>query len=320
MPVASGHGVNVSFLFEDNGFASSPNDSTHKPFGQDARLTTRDATNSLQRVSNPGSRDTNELVETNFEGSWAVEMNLSATEWLQLLYGSPSSTSNTDSTTLSYTPDTLPTSFQIVEGTQATGAETLLQGCIVTSASIDLTQGEVATVSLEGNYATEDHTPSTSLTSQPSVSEDTLAFQDATLNRDGSELDLMQSASLTLNPNVRLVYDFGSRTAEDFGVGRFETELTGTRVVNSDDDKTRIYGGASATSPQTDITNEQDMTFTFDNGRGGADIKTVTFNVSGATPESFSRANIGDPDSNLEDELSEMALSVSVDVENGDNL
>jgi hypothetical protein len=322
-PAAAGHETRVSYLFEDNGFASAPNDSTDKPFGRDATLSTLEASNNEQRLYHFGTRTADTIVELGFSGSWTAEFILSASEWLAALYDTPTETDNTDYTTREYL-GTTPQSLQITQSTPATGEERTLSGCVVTSMSLDINADDTASVTLEGVYADDTNDPDASssggLKSQPSVSPEPMRFAEADLKRSGSSLDMTQgSASLTINNGTELLYGFGQRTPTSFAARAQTVDLTHSRVVQGESDLQTFYGN-SADSVQDKIDNSTDLSLVFTNGESAADQLTITFDISNCLTSSHSRSGIGDESADLMDELSMAGASSSATVDIGDNL
>ncbi|AGM11980.1 hypothetical protein DNAM5_121 [Haloarcula californiae tailed virus 1] len=320
MPSAAGHEARVSYLWENDGsdnpdFATdSPSDSDNKPFGSDATMNTLEGSNNAVRVFDPNDREAREVIEQNFEGSWSVEFTLTNPWWLRGVIHYDVSTSGASAPyTHDYDGD-IPYSMRIVQGTEATGTERVLKGCVISSAEISASVGGMVNVSLQGAYADEDLDTGGVGAAQPTVDERPLHFAHATLKRDGATLSLVQNASLTIENNIDLIRELGSRIAADYSPKQRTVDISYGDIVEDETEVQRMYG--SGTTPQNTVENDKPMTFTFDDGGSGSDKNAVTFNIGGAFPNSYSRSGIGDPEADLEGSLSEMAATIDASAEN----
>ena len=322
MPTAAGHNVRVSYLWEEDGdgnpdFATeSTEDTDHKPFGSDASLTTADGSNQAVRVFDPNSREAREVIEQMFSGSWGVEFTLTNPWWLRgLLHFDPDSTGSSAPYTHSWTGD-VPFPMQLVIGNETTGNERILRGAVIVSGTISVGVGGMVTVSLEGAYADEDLNEGVSLTEQPAINERPMTFAQATLQRDGTTLSLIQNAQLSIENNTDLIPELGNRTAVAYSPKVRSITISYTDIVEDDDDIQRMYGSATATSPQTTVENEEDAAFVFDNGKTGDEQNTLRLDLDGLFPDGYSRTGQGDPEADLEGTLSEIPATITAQAEN----
>jgi hypothetical protein len=120
----------------------------------------------------------------------------------------------------------------------------------------------------------------------------------------------VQDASLTLEGNVDMIYELGTRLGVDFSPKALEPSLSYSDIVrnNSDDaasDVQRMYGSSSSTTP--DDPNMDDAAvkaeLEFDNGASGSDKNTLTFTMAGTFLDTYSRNNVGDPTADIEGDI-----------------
>lgn len=304
----------VHFLWEDNGYTQSPTDSTPKTPGYDAQFTTAEATNNGQRIYLPHSRTAVDIKEGVFDGSWAVQFDLSDPWWLRACFGAPSTSGS--GPTYDHVYDGTPDPLRWVIGYPDTTTERVLTGCVAARASVQPTVGEaVAQVVLEGFYASEESNSPGSLTTQPTPDYDVLNYVDARLDLDGTEQTIMQDASLELVLNTAAIRGWTSRFPIDYSVANFEPALDYSKLRDaSDAARENVYGGSS--SMQEDIPTDP-VTLDFDNGETGSSTNQVTFSATGTFPESYGESGIGDVTQLTTEELNRMIGDVSVTATNG---
>jgi len=195
----------------------------------------------------------------------------------------------------------------------------------VSSVDVDVSTDDTVTVSLDGSFATEytfstgdgDTLPYTSVSSQPDAQGRPLHFGNAVLNIGGSPLGLVQDASISIEGNVQIENELGTR----FGVApsflNLETDVSFTSIVNTDakdDRKQDMYGNSSGNSPAETISNaEKDLTMVIDNGLGST--PKFTFNLNKSLPDSFSRSNVGSPEDPIEEDIDRLVSEVTVSVD-----
>lgn len=324
MPASAGHQARLAYLWEDDGsgnpdFATdSPSDDTYKTFGANATMNTLEGSNNAVRVFDPGDREAAEVIEQQFEGSWSVEFTLTNPWWLRSVLDNGFSTSGSSAPYTHSLSGGVPYSMRIVQPTESTDSERVLLGCVATSASISVDTGGLVSVSLEGAYADDEiSTGVGSLTSQPTRDEDPLHFGHASISRDGGSttLSLVQDASLQINNNTDIVLELGSRVGADYSPKQLTADVDYTDIVENSDDVQRMYG--DATSVQTSMENHADIVFEFDNGGTGSDKNSLKFTLSDALPDTGSRSGVGDPEADLEDQLNEMAATITAEAQNG---
>lgn len=313
--------VNIQYEEPDN---YRTLDSNRDPFvpGANGSLDTAEATNQITRITNFSKEVAVELKEGNFDGAWALSWDLSSPWYLESVFGAPNTTDNGDG---SYThtydiSNADPTPFQIFEGYEtSTTAERVLKGCVPGSITVEPSTDDDggSRVTMEGFYAIETADTGVSLTSQDDPGK-VLNYTDAELQVDGSAEAIMQSASLDLSWGAtNAIQAFNSRFAIDYLVGSFEPMIDYSKLKQDAAALQDVYGGASATVVQEDLDNSVGTTMTFDNGSSaGSGINKHVFSATGTKPESYGEDGVGDPTSEIAENLNRMITDVTVDVTN----
>lgn len=320
MPTTAGHHTRVTYLWEDSSgspnFAGTPDDSTYKTFGSDVTVGTLEGSNQAVRVFDPGDREARNAIEQMFSGSWSVEFTLTNPWWLKAVLAEATA-SGTDPTTHTFDGQ-VPYSMRLIIGNENTGNERILKGCVVASARIQVSVNGMVTVSLDGAYADEEETSpgEASLQSQVTPTERPMTFAQASIARGGSTLGLVQSLSISIENNTDIIGELGSRVGVDYSpkVRSINVELGD--IVDDDTELSRMYGDSAATTPETKVDNSVAMTATFDNGETGSSKNSLTINLSGNIPQSYSRSGTGDPEADLEGTLNEITPSIDATAEN----
>lgn len=321
----TGADTRVAYLFEDNGFASSPNDSDHKPFGSDASMDTFEGNNQVRQVLEPGNKQPIDSLVQLFDGRWSVTFNMVNPWWMELVFGGPGSpTDNGDGTyTYSYA-GTSPTSFRIKEGYTNSGDTREAMGCVVSNVRIAPSVNDNVRVTLDGPYAEEEsNSPGVgSLFSQPSFQSEmsTMTFAQARVDLDGSEKSRVQDATLQVPLNVEMVGELNSRHPVDFytRVYRPRVDIREIKSGGGIDDLEKFYGGA--TTMQERVTNKLSMTFLFTNGvAAGSGMNKMEFSLSGTLSDTFSENGVGNPEQPIEEQINRTVESVSATATNETN-
>lgn len=318
--IQTGAHSTLVFYWEDAGFKADPSDTTPKPFGKDSRLSTFDGSRNAVELFDPNDREVAEWIEQQFDGSWTAEFTFGNPWWNRAVIDTPS-TSGVDSDgdgTNEYYEHTFdgqaPSSIQIVTGNTKSGEDWLLRGAVVANATISIEVPGQVTVSLDGAYASLEETSPSTQESQASRSAEAFTFADAQLSIGGTTQRLIQSMTLTIANNTDPVYELGSEEAVDFSpkARMLTVDHVQTRDDSSDDAINRFLGGSNTLSaPSTDA-----MTIRLDNGKTGSEKQTFQYDLPGALPNEFSVNNTGDPDSDIENSVTNRPVGVSATAEN----
>lgn len=320
MPVIDGGDVRVWILWEDNGYTNSPNDSTPKVPGANARLDTNEATNNGTRVTLPASRTSVTIRPGTFDGAWALSWRLTNPWMFRAIRGSPSTVDNGDGT-YTHTYDGTPDPFRIYEGYEpySDDDERALIGCVARQMTIGPAVGDDdgTQVTMEGFYAKDGLDSPGTLTTQPTLDQEVLGYEDATLDLDGTPQTIMQEASLRLQwPDLEDIVGWGSRFPIDWKAGMFEPDIDYTKIKVGQEPIKRVYGG-STTSIEEDVDNQQPLAMTLDNGTAaGSGQQIVALNGTGSFPESYGEPGVGNPRSRIDENISELLENVTIDATN----
>jgi len=322
--VATGADVRVNIQFEEPGNYRTL-DTTREPFvpGANGTLDSAEAVNQITRITSFSEETAIELKAGPFDGAWSLSWDLTSPWYLEALFGPPSTTDNGDGS-YTHTYDlsgNYPLPFQLFEGYEtSTTAERQLEGCVPGTITVEPSTDDDggSRVTMEGFYAYEETDTDVSLTSQDSVDESVLNYSDATLKVDGTAEAIVQNANLNMTWGAsNAIQAFGSRFAIEYLVGSFEPELNYSKLKQDAAALQDVYGGASASVVQEDVTNKVSAELALDNGSAaGSGINKHVFSLSGTKPESYGEDGVGDPTAPITENLVRMLTDVSVDVTN----
>lgn len=316
--VSQGHDFRLHYVHEDAGFLAAPNDSDNKPFGANAALDTAEGANNAQQVFGPASRAPIDIVEQNFEGSWSVSFQYTNPWWLEMLFGEPSTTDITNESSYAHTYDgEEPNSSQITIGREDSGKARVLSGCVATRASVQVSVGNPAQVTLEGAYADEEVLSPSSLDAQPSITKKPMTFADALLKKGGTTIGFVQQGTLSIQSNVDLLDEWGSRIAVDFSPKALTPQLNFEKFNEAGETTNleEMYGGS--TSVQEDVPGGDNYSLVLDNGKGeSSGINKLEVTLTNTFPASYDEDGIGDPQADLSERLNRLAEGVSATATN----
>ena len=320
MGVATGHDVRVNYLWEDNGYAQTPNDGDYKTFGADVRFNRAEASNDPTKLFDPNDREASKIIAQRFNGSWSVEFTLTNPWWVRAVISNPT----TDGTDLDgdgvadhYThtfdgkyADTM----QIRFGNEYSNDGRVLKGCVVRSCDIDVQVNDTVNVSLDGFYAEEEIVNDIG-PAQDTFQQDPMTFAQAQFSLDNEIVNLTQNVSLSIENNIDPVGELGTRFTVDYAPLVRDPSISFSKIEkDAQDELQRLYGGSTTIDNMPE--NQAPVTLTFDNGKSGADEETLQFDVTGAFRDSYSLSGLTDPEQQLRSDINEMAESVSATATN----
>lgn len=318
--VGAGHDTRLYLLWEDNGFASSSNDSENKPLGWNVQMTTAEGSNALRRIFMPGSRTAVDQIAMLFEGSFSVQFTLSDPWYLDAILGSSTQTDNSDGSYTYNWTNADPQSFQLVEGHVESGKERVLKGCVVTRMTIDASIEEEAQVTLEGAYADEEIRDPGALPNQPTPSHDPLTYVEGAVIIDKTTEGYVQSMTLTVEANVDMIREMGSRFPIDFNDKVLTPSVDFSALHDGDEANLESFYGTNApSSPAEDPVdgNKVSLEMSFDNGKtAGNGINKHTYAVTGTATDTFGEGGIGDPRADLEETVNRAGEDLDVYITN----
>lgn len=325
---------------EFNQAPGNPTDTTDKIFGANETMDTADASNNPERMMRPFQRHAEEIIETQFDGSWSADFVLTNTWWLQFVFGEPDTgtgdhvyeTTPHAGTSSAPTPPKSAHLVKEVHHHDGTVEQTVFTGCIAGSIDFEVSVEDTVSVSLDGVYADETtyedpttNSPIGEIGSQPSLDYRPMHFGNSTLrmdvNGDGSAetRSLIQDASISLEGNAEMAYELGTRFAVIPQYLAYEPSVDYTQLVTADtspEERQQMYGasvGSSTASPQESLT-DAGIIGELEFDANTATDNQVTIELTSAFPDELTRNNIGDPESALEDDVSRMAANATVTV------
>jgi hypothetical protein len=167
-------------------------------------------------------------------------------------------------------------------------------------------------VSLDGAYADEELLEGANLVEQPVIQYRPLHFGHATLKDTDATYSLVQNVSVSIENNVDLIQEIGTRTAVDYSPKIRSTSLSWSDITEDDSELKDMYGGN--TSVQETVENTSDVTVLFDNRKSGADKNTLQIDLDGVFQNEYGRSGVGDPEADLQGSMTGMTVGVTVTV------
>jgi hypothetical protein len=306
----SGHHGSVAYVFENNGYDSSPNDTTFKVFGGSTRLTTFDAAQQAARVFN-ADRTTAEIISQNFDGGWEITCDGFAEPpwWLAGILGQPTSTNISGSLydydyDLDNNNDPVPLRFYLP--TDGFNDYAVIPGAVIVDAQINQTDDASPEVTLNGFYASEPSTESSLSPAVPDFGETSFSNRDAELLVDTDSVGAPQDTTVEIATGARDIRGFGSGDVIDFVPGTWEPSVTWSKIIATDqtvDPLSRFQGGSQV-----------NVSLDWDNGLTGGDEYSIDVDATGSFPNEWSESGRNNPEENLVEEISEMCKDVDVTV------
>lgn len=306
----------VVFYYTDGFRGDRLNSDTPLSFGHNASMTTVEVDNQASRVYLPATRTAVDIRPGTVQGTWAISAELSTTEWLGSIRGSPTTTDNGDGS-YTHTYNGTPHPIEILEGDTELDETRVLEGGIATNATVSpSTDGEGGTeVTIEGLFAKESR--ETGTPTQPSISERPLDAKDALYTLNGTEQVVMLNASLQMPwTNAQLRYGFTSRFAQTYQVGNFEPTLSATRLRFNSDWRDNVYGG-STTSMQEEMDPNLGLELSFDNGLTGGDANEILFIGDEGFANTYSEDGVGNPQDAIQENADNLVQDIEIQVTNG---
>lgn len=299
-----GKHADVVYKFEDNGFDSTPADTVFKGFGGNATLDTFEGSHQAVRVFN-ADRNAAEIIGQVFDGAWSVTFDLGAAPpwWLQAVYGPPTQTEITTGLyeyTYALDNGNDPQALRLYLPTDGFSEYEYLPGCVIASVTVDQSQGESPECTVSGAYAREPQRDSTETISVPAFDKSTFSNRNGDLEIGGDRLAKSQTQNVELQTGTELIGEIGTEHMVDFVPRTFEPSVTADKIVATDqtvDPLQRFKDAASVALLQT-----------WTNGASGTDEYAVSLDFSGSYPGDWSESGRNDPEADLTEELSEMAL------------
>lgn len=335
MPSATGANTTLYGHYEQSFDGSTEGDAF--PWGSNTTLDTLEGSHQAVRVFEPNDREAKDIIEQLFDGSFTLTFDVTNGWFLRAVISDidTDSPSGSDPYTYDFNGDSAaeqyPNPFKLIRGVDRDNSnysddkERTLGGCVVATADISVDVNGNLTVSLTGAYASDskDVPDESNLTTQPATGVRTLTFANGTITTDsggaGTDVSRVQNATITINNNVDMVGEIGERKPVDFSPKARNPEFTYTKLAQGDTELQRFYGGGSNTTADNAIDNDYEIEVQFASPLASED-STITITIGGNIPDGYNESGIGDPNADFENELSEMATTVSASYESGDDL
>lgn len=326
MPASTGAHTRLHYDYESS-FASGASSYSAIPFGSNATMDTLEGSHQAARVFEPDSREAAQIIEQLFDGSFTVSFELTNGWWIRAVISDIDDESPSGSGPYTYSfnnhaggntkADQYPNSMEIRRAVTKSGysgdTNRNLTGAVVSNAEVSVSVGGNVTVTLTGAYADDEKDGTND--SQPAVDERTFTFAkgEVITDQDGTPttVNRVQDVSFTIENNVEMVGEIGTRTPVDFNPGARNPSVDYTKIAEGDTELTRFYGGSSATSVNTQIENDYVIRLVFDNEKSGTDENRLEFDFEGSFPDSYGESGVGDPQTLLEHNMEELSTSVT---------
>jgi len=326
MPAPTGAHTTLWYYWEltddaiDFGVGDDTEDDEPKPFGGNATLTQFEGSNNAVDIFEPNSREIAQLIAQHFDGSFSVDFEWTNPWWLQAVISEATETVDNEDGTYTHKfegniplPMTIYAGFEerAVGGSDEPGYR-VLEGCVIESATIDVTTEQTVDVSLTGAYVNEEWKEVDDSFDQPSLAEDVLTFAEAALELDESTLSLLQDVSVEINNNTDIIREIGTRLGVDYSPKARIPSVDYTKIREDNDEVESMYGSEAATAVKQSVEEDGPMTFEVDNREAaGAGMNMVQLDMDGAFPESLSVSNLGNPQEDLQEDINRRLRTIT---------
>lgn len=236
--------------------------------GRNPSLTELDLDRQLQRLRDGVSPEAAESVAQNVDGAVGLEAVVSSDvhDQIEQVVFNDGGTAFTPGRPNSAR---IATEVNYLDGT----VDRILYGCIPLSYELNWEQGGMVSYSLSMGYVEEKTDQTISLTDVTEVTTGTsTAFHDATLSIDGTSIQKLQSATLTVD-NIARFQRGGGPKASDAVIAAPEVSLSFEAIITGPDRLEIAYGAADATAIQDTM---DSVPGEFDIAANGTDISTYT--------------------------------------------
>jgi len=291
----AGSNTTIAYEYEDD-FATLPGTPTWKVPGVDTRVTNKEGSHEAVKAFDPDSRETTEFIEQLFDGALSVEFILSNPDFLPLVIATG------DGASPETFDGTFPTSSTWVIGDEVRDNEDVLLGVVCVSCEITTETPGEARVSLDFAYANQETNTggvgTDGPTDQPTPSNPPLKSGDSasTLKVGGTAVEIIGTATLTIENNPDMLPDFGTNIPVDYSPKERAVDVSYTKVKQVSpavDEKNDLYGGTTTVKGNTP--DRDAVVIDFDNGTEG-----IEFTTGPAIANSLAEDGLGDPDSDVE--------------------
>ena len=295
------------YVFEDQGFDTSPNDTTFKTFGSDLTMDTFEGGHQAVRKYN-ASRTAAEIIAQNFDGGWGASFNINTPPWwLAGIFGQPTSTNIAGSLyEFDYDLDNGndPVTLRGYAPTEGFSEYEMLSGMTIVSCTIDQSQDASPEVSLAGGYGGPPESNTTLSPSVPNLPETTFSNREASFDVGADTMAKAQNTQVTIETGTELPSEIGADGPVDYVPGALNPDVTYEKIRATDETVDLLQRFRD----ETQVT----LTLAYDNGLTGDDEYSIDINVTGSFPNDWSETGRNDPDAFLNQELQDMAEDANV--------
>ncbi len=279
--IIGGASTFISAAFEDKDVWGQDADSmtestaTAFAFGQGVD-TSVSRNNNKARVFGVGNRNASSTVALQYGGTLTINGSVTNAYWLLGALGAVAD-AGSDPYTHTYTEtDRLPTFTAWRTSSLDTVTNEVFQGCTINTITLTAAVNEPLKFSLECPYRYDKL--DTDSESQVTDTQKVYTFAGGTIEvPDGSTIAKIQNFEVSINNDVELVYEVGSRFASDFVAKTREYNFSLSAVIEDFSLLGYFYNGATGTSPGTTAGELATMTLTFTNG----DSHSIVLNFTG---------------------------------------
>ena len=228
----------------------------------------------IQRIFGAGSRNAQALSSGRFKGMFNMNFTLGTSHWMAAVLGS-SSTSGTNPYVHTYSEANILPSITVEAGLDLdTDSVRKFLGTQINEMTMTGRTGDPIRVSLNCLYKTE--TEGTNFDSNPATDAETpMTFANATIEcPDGTQIDIMDSFTVRVLNNVRMIVGCGSGLPQARVFGQRVYEITYSGTYNQAlDFLEKFYGGS--TGPVSQPAETATIQFNITNGLSGADERHI---------------------------------------------
>jgi hypothetical protein len=313
--VSTGASTYVKYGYESE-FKSAV--ACNKVFGVNQKMT-RSSKNNIQRLFSLGQRYATNLVSTGYDGSISINFQLSNPWFLRGIFGNAPfyvagtpdlfyfvDTANKNGSGAKVLQSNIPSmtieNWIDMEAIANDPLSTFV-GCVINSATISASQGEVVSVSLDIPYTDESYNRSGEYVQPAAMTDsyDPFIFADGTLiigsdesGNGGTVIGNVTNVELTFNGNMELLKSLGNRTATAKVAKQFECDIKMSVLFDLTRDLLeKFYGNTTDASfntiPHTGAI-QTSLNLTFDNGLTNDNQRAIIFNIMNVKIEESSFA------------------------------
>ena len=259
----------------------------NKVFGLGVEID-RNTTNNMTRLNSIGAKNSEAVASGKFEGTATVTCTMSNPWWLKSIFGiaaegggGPFTHTWTEAVADAAPPETytIDLGYDLTAGGAGADMNIALIGCLTQSATIEATQGEPVSLTINAAYIDESRDAVLGAGVADTGYGQPFIFAHGTLNVGGVIVGV-QRVSFTINPNQEHMFALSSREGQ--------APLPKKREYNFDmdiaiEDETWVehqYGQAGSPLMTDNVGTAGALVLTFNNGLGGINQRQLVFTLA----------------------------------------